>query len=64
MPRPHYAIFHRIIDIPKLEKKHTLLQFVTGEPVTVDGVTGISFKIAGISITHTFYVVPTLLSRD
>ena len=47
-------IFNRIINIPKLEKKHTLLQYVTGEPVTVDGVTGISFKITGISITHTF----------
>ena len=42
---------------PKLEKKHTLQQSITGDPVPVDGML-ILHKITGIM--HTVYVVPTL----
>ena len=65
----HRRIFNQIINRPKLERKQIALQSVKGDPVPVDGVADITFKIAGISITHTFYVVPTLnrnilLGRD
>lgn len=58
-----------MVDRPKLVQKQVALQSVTGEPVRIDGVANISFKIAGLRLQHTFYVVPALnrniiLGRD
>lgn len=65
----HRRVYQSLAFPPRLIKKNVTLQSVTGQTLTVDGCVTLTFKLAGLKIEHTFFVVSDLnrniiLGRD
>ena len=53
----HRCVYESLKVKPKLHSRKGYLQSVNGDPLTVDGWAEVPFEVAGIKMSHPFYIV-------